>query len=1263
MRNVLKRVANTLVRTGKQRKNKAIAELIRDHFDADYYLNCNPDVREAGLDPVMHYVQFGASEGRNPTRQFDTNTYQTRNTSQTNTGRNPFLDYLISAGLVEAGSTGTQGNKAGRKAQVGRADASMAPPLANAGAGPAVQQAELSAGLAKSRQISSLLDLSARTELSDHLAAELTGLRLREAQEIAGGLELSATDRTEIRSDAPDRAFVGHVLGLAKGKTLSLDIWDTALRRDCHPDETKLRAARAIYLNHVFAAGPAGSMHPVDIMKVRQLVESSLANESFEYRFGDVARLWGPLLGLGSEEQVAAIIGQEIAIEQAATRADPTVKALLDAFDGRSIAISDFYLDAAALKALLETSGVRITGPVYASSDHLKSKRAGDLFDLVLDQEGIAADQLVHIGDRAEADVAKPRLRGIGTSLYLNPEMQKHAAAMDRRMRAHLEGDTGPHARALLALALGEEAVAASRVRPLPIEIMALPAVGYALHVMETATRKGADEVYFFTREGGFFREIYDELADRDVFDLGSYPVSKLLEVSRVATFGASLDTFSIDELMRLWSLYSRQSLAALAASLNIDLELWAESANRHEIDPHEVIECPWLDPRVLAFVADPAVFEPTRANLRAQRDALLNYLQVNGFEPGQPTDRVVADIGWRGTIQDNLARIVSGQVHGCYLGLDRFLNEQPAGATKSAFLFDGNRPEDDYRVSEFAALEFLFNTSGGSVTGYADEVAQRRVFETEERLVNGPVRQLQQRILSRVGAVADYVRRHGLISDDLRPVARLLTRSYLNSPDKEAASVFVSYEHNEVFGTGAADDLGQGQPVLPDIGGLEGATLHDTVARHLPESPRWPAAQTAAGPRRAAVARLNLAERLNWPTGPAAPAVLPLLASDRTEIAVMAPEPIRGSGGHRTIYNLAMKLDRLGYDVHLMNERRAGGADQGWQEEVLAGSKVIVHDQWFAGVAPAMAVATIDYSSFHVTEFYKNRSKTLYFIQDYEAAFNPVGDTFLRSERSYAEGHQAFTIGRWLSHVLRVRYGVGAASAGLGVDHDCYRPPEGTREGTDSRGRQIAFLYQPEKQRRAPNLCVEALAEVKRRLPDVEILAYGSENVQHDLSGMRHLGLVTDLEELNAIYQQCAVGLCLSSTNPSRVPFEMMAAGCVPVDLFSYNNLFDYADGTGVLAYQSPKSLAEAICRLLEDTSFRRERQRNCLEYVRPRTLEWETDVAANAVGVTLEGGDLNELPHPFPSYNEEPIVSLACDTPSVRKYLSWNRRLAEMA
>ena len=65
-------------------------------FDAAYYLQANPDVAAAGVDPLTHFDDFGWHEGRNPDALFDTTFYLQQNPDVAAAGVNPlthFEDY------------------------------------------------------------------------------------------------------------------------------------------------------------------------------------------------------------------------------------------------------------------------------------------------------------------------------------------------------------------------------------------------------------------------------------------------------------------------------------------------------------------------------------------------------------------------------------------------------------------------------------------------------------------------------------------------------------------------------------------------------------------------------------------------------------------------------------------------------------------------------------------------------------------------------------------------------------------------------------------------------------------------------------------------------------------------------------------------------------------------------------------------------------------------------------------------------------------
>ena len=73
------------------------ARLVRrsDFFDPSFYLRQYQDVAAASADPVVHYLLFGASEGRDPSLRFDTTYYLERNPDVRAGGVNPLVHFLL----------------------------------------------------------------------------------------------------------------------------------------------------------------------------------------------------------------------------------------------------------------------------------------------------------------------------------------------------------------------------------------------------------------------------------------------------------------------------------------------------------------------------------------------------------------------------------------------------------------------------------------------------------------------------------------------------------------------------------------------------------------------------------------------------------------------------------------------------------------------------------------------------------------------------------------------------------------------------------------------------------------------------------------------------------------------------------------------------------------------------------------------------------------------------------------------------------------
>jgi glycosyltransferase involved in cell wall biosynthesis len=134
-----------------------------------------------------------------------------------------------------------------------------------------------------------------------------------------------------------------------------------------------------------------------------------------------------------------------------------------------------------------------------------------------------------------------------------------------------------------------------------------------------------------------------------------------------------------------------------------------------------------------------------------------------------------------------------------------------------------------------------------------------------------------------------------------------------------------------------------------------------------------------------------------------------------------------------------------------------------------------------------------------------------------------------------------------------------------------------------------ICFFARPSTPRRAFGLGMAALDLLASRHPGVDIHLFG-EPVRRPPFAARVHGLRTP-EELNALYNRCVAGLALSATNVSLVPYEMLAAGCIPVVNDAEHNRVVLDNEEVVYAPATPFDLANALAALVERPAAERAR------------------------------------------------------------------------
>lgn len=318
-----------------------------------------------------------------------------------------------------------------------------------------------------------------------------------------------------------------------------------------------------------------------------------------------------------------------------------------------------------------------------------------------------------------------------------------------------------------------------------------------------------------------------------------------------------------------------------------------------------------------------------------------------------------------------------------------------------------------------------------------------------------------------------------------------------------------------------------------------------------------------------------------------------------RKNIAVIFPYPVKGSGGHRTVVQNVNSLINYGHCVDIYVGEDYVSTDSEMKKMVEAFYGKCLADV-YVGIRMRKDYDLIFATAWTTAESvkYLKAPKKAYFIQDYEPWFEPMGNSYITAENSYKYGFYFITIGKWLCQKISKEFNQPAKYFDFCADLNTYRKLDNIKKEN-----AICFVYQPEKWRRCTDLGMQALKIVKEQMPDVKIYLYGSKvegNINFEAENLH----IIPIEKCNEIYNRCKVGLCLSSSNPSRIPFEMMATGLPVVELYRENNLYDMPNESVLLAESTPEGLATAIMKILKDNKLQEKMSKAGIQYMKDKDL-----------------------------------------------------------
>ncbi|MEZ5967111.1 MAG: hypothetical protein R3F56_24970 [Planctomycetota bacterium] len=598
---------------------------------------------------------------------------------------------------------------------------------------------------------------------------------------------------------------------------VAFDVFDTLLCRHVAPDDVKETCARELATR---IGNPDASAR---LYELRRKLEAGMCQEAtragldYEFRHDELMRRWAHAASPLEDTLGAELAAHELACERLVTAPTPSAAAAIAAAraaGARAVWISDNYLPAAAIDGLLAVHGLRawLQGG-YASSTDLHTKRSGRLFIDLLQTECIEPGRLLVVGDDRHADRDAAHRVGAHT-IWI-----RDVAALARRARLHaahalvrrhrfFAGHRWATAASFGVRRRRSSSAPGSAHRELG-RMLGTTFSAFALFVHEQARDLGLDRVFFLSREGATLLHLYRRVGR--VLAEPSPPAAYFC-ASRRSTFLPSLARLDVETLAaRLWTRHPHQSPLQILTDLSLPSEL-GEVALAHGLgDPSASLSAPASDPRVAAFLADPRIQEAfVEARARARAGLRRYWSERGGAARGAFG---VVDVGWHGSIQNNLWGVLTAATDGLPIGdltLDglylAFVDdaEEAPGNRKRGYLIDHQRGDGGAKalLQNSQVFEMFASAPHGAVVGYEEargRIRPRLCPETHvDRGLWHAVRHGMREAVDDCLPALAWLRPR---ADDLR--AWLLDRihRYVHYPTLAEARAILQYGHGESFG------------------------------------------------------------------------------------------------------------------------------------------------------------------------------------------------------------------------------------------------------------------------------------------------------------------------------------------------------------------------------------------------------------------------------------------------------------------------------
>lgn len=543
---------------------------------------------------------------------------------------------------------------------------------------------------------------------------------------------------------------------ICQKKIVLVDCFDTLLYRECTPNTVLIRWLGCLAEKY--------NVPYSDMENIWKLSIKNTDGNREELRFEDTAKkmyvrmsYYGVLL----DDFIIFYnyaIEKYIDIEAAMLNVNRNVGDLItnEKIKGKRVyLVSDFYMPRVFFVKILEKLDVlNLFDGIYISSEVGLRKSTGSLYSFILDDLNVEASDVVMIGDNKHSDYKMPKAKGM-TAVHLEVKTNLKTAKLNSDLMSIFE----------------------KNLCKIPLSNYAYTIYLFMYNILQYVEKNHVQDLYFCSREGEFLKRLFDAyILKRGKSDIVN---THYILVSRQATFVPSLNV----DIKKEYFITLRRTVNNISIRDFLDILGLSVGDLGADYGVDKIIPDFFNSSEFSELRVDNKFSKVYTSKVLSERREFESYLKNIGISINSDTLTLV-DIGWRGTIQDNIYNFFDGKlkINGLYYGLEGSqvtdLNNRKYGLVYS------DVPVKDKYFDIFTAnhrmLERILYASHGSARGYRNGKCVLSELDSKEKKLYELMQDTKNKIEDMVFSIDDKFAKNHVCNEKFIESIATLHEMYL---------------------------------------------------------------------------------------------------------------------------------------------------------------------------------------------------------------------------------------------------------------------------------------------------------------------------------------------------------------------------------------------------------------------------------------------------------------------------------------------------